>query len=266
MIKIFFLILTLGLYSHAHISVTQLQYEGGISLYGKVGIADVELIENFSNNTYKIKITTKSIGLVNKLSSNREDLYLSEGNIDNNTYIPEKFTKLVRKDDYYEKTTYTFDYKNKKIIKSEILKEVKYIYKFDVDIMNFTKKKTLVEKIKTKNIDFINNDFLTLFLNLRKGNINNGPISYIDKNKKSDLNLINPNLFEIQKDNGNSIYRIGFKNDNSLFIQEAVAKDIAFYGDAYVKKVYEETKVLFEERLDKSLNLWFTRSLLLYNS
>jgi len=244
MLKVFFFLLTFNLYAYAHTSITELKYEGGISLFGKVGTANVELIEDFSKNKYKIKITTKSIGLVKKLTANREDIYISEGDIVNNTYIPEKFTKLVVKDEYYEKTTYTFDYKKKEIIRNKILKEVEYVHRFDIETMALVREKNFIQKNKSKTIDFTENDFLSLFLNLRKGNIDNGPISYIDKSKKDDLNLINQNLFEVQKDHGEAIYRIGFKNDDSIFVKEAVAEDIAFYGDAYIRKVYEENKIL----------------------
>lgn len=77
--KSIFTLLVLNVYIMAHTSVTELKYEGGISLYGRVGTADVKLEEDFTNNRYKMKVTTQSVGLVKRLSSNRKDIYLSEG-------------------------------------------------------------------------------------------------------------------------------------------------------------------------------------------
>ena len=248
MVKIFakavFTLLVLNVYVIAHTSVTELKYEGGISLYGKVGIADVKLEEDFTNNTYKMKVTTSSVGLVKKLSANRKDIYLSEGSIEDGTYLPKKFTRLVIKDDYYKKTTYTFDYDNSEVVKREISKKVKYISEFDIDQMKLIDRKTLAEEDISEYIDFKTNDYLSLFLNLRKGNLKNGAISYIDKKDKDSVNLINQNLFEVQKDFGEDVYRVGFLNDKSLFFEKAVAQDIAFYGDAYIKKVYEKNNII----------------------
>jgi len=248
MVKIFtkavFTLLVLNVYVMAHTSVTELQYEGGISLYGKVGIADVKLEEDFTNNTYKMKVTTSSTGLVKKLSSNRKDIYLSEGSIENGTYIPKKFTRLVLKDEYYKKTTYTFNYQKSEVIKREVSKKVKYISEFDIDQMKLVGKKTFVEEDISEYIDFKTNDYLSLFLNLRKGNLKNGAVSYIDKKDKDSVNLINQNLFEVQKDYGEDVYRICFLNDESIFFKKAVAEDIAFYGDAYIKKIYEKKNII----------------------
>ena len=77
----------------AHTSVTELRYEGGISLYGKVGVVDVKFEEDFTNNTYKMKVTSASTGLVKKFSSNRKDVYLSEGLIKGGVYVPKKVHK-----------------------------------------------------------------------------------------------------------------------------------------------------------------------------
>jgi hypothetical protein len=242
--KSIFTLLVLNVYIMAHTSVTELKYEGGISLYGRVGTADVKLEEDFTNNRYKMKVTTQSVGLVKRLSSNRKDIYLSEGRIESGAYVPTKFTKLVIKDDYYEKTTYDFDYKNGEVVKRKVSKKVKYINEFDIDQMKIVEKKTFAEEDVSEYIDFKNNDYLSLFLNLRKGNLKNGALSYIDKKDKDSVNLISQNLFEVQKDYGEDTYRIGFLNDEGIFFKEAVAENIAFYGDAYIKKVYEKNNII----------------------
>ena len=248
MFRIFFknilALLILNISAYGYTSVTELEYEGGISLYGKVGFAIIKLEENFSKNIYKMTVTASSTGLIKKLSSNRKDIYIGEGFIKNGIYVPSKFTKRVLKDDFDEKITYIFDYENEKVLKESVIKKLEYSHKFDMNKMGIVQTKELVTKEKSEYIDFHKDDFISLFLNSRHGNLKGVNISYVDKKEEDSINIISKNLYEVGKDYGNDIYRIGFLNDESIFFKEAVAEDIAFYGNAYIKKVYEKSNVV----------------------
>jgi len=80
-----------------------------------------------------------------------------------------------------------------------------------------------------------------MFLNLSVDKLKNGAIGYIDQKDSDDVMLISKTMFEVSKHNGDELYRIKFSKDKSMFFDKAVAEDIAFYGDAYLKKISEET-------------------------
>lgn len=224
----------------ASISVSSVKYEGGISLYGKVGSADIRLEENRDDNTYKMRVVASSSGIIKALTDNREDIFTSQGKIENGIYRPQKFTVRVQKDHSTEITTYVFDEKNKKILKTKYKKELDSYSTFDVTKIAMVTHERPVEHTSSEYIEYDANDFLSLFLNVRKGNMKNKPLTYVEKKESDDIELVSNTLFKVTKDNGQERYDISIVNDGSSFMKEAVAKNIAFYGDAYIKKVYEK--------------------------
>lgn len=229
----------LSLSLFANVSVSSVKYEGGISLYGKVGSADIRLEEDSKNNTYKMVVVASSSGIIKKLTDNREDIFTSEGKIKNGIYIPDTFTVRVQKDSSTEITTYAFDAKNKQVLKTKYKKEMQSYSRFDVIKVAMVKYSEPVESTSSEYIDYESNDFLSLFLNVRNGNMEHRALTYIDKKETDKIELVNSTLFEVSKENGKEKYAINIVNDGTPFMKEAIAKDIAFYGDAYIKKVYE---------------------------
>ena len=125
----------------ANISVTKVKYEGGISLFGRVAIADIVLEEDLDKNRYKMQVTASSAGIVKAMTSNRKDIFISEGDMSNGIYVPTKFTKLVLKDGYEEKTVYTFDYISNKVLKETYKEEL-----VDDDTFNIIKMEVVSKK------------------------------------------------------------------------------------------------------------------------
>jgi hypothetical protein len=78
-------------------SVTNVRYEGGISIFGRVAEADIKLEENLGTNEYKMVVKAHSIGIVKALTSNREDEFISEGKIEGDRYVPYKFIRKIIK-------------------------------------------------------------------------------------------------------------------------------------------------------------------------
>lgn len=242
--QIIFLIFNINIFLYANTVVTEVQYEGVISLYGKVGKAKIVLEENKDNSTYKISAVLSTTGLVNKLSSNRQDIYTSEGLIKDGVYLPNIATKQVSKNNSKQIITYKFDRDNKEVVKNRNGEKLVEKKEFDIRTMKFKTVAETVRENSEKKIEYSANDILSLFLNLRKGNLQNGDIEYIDKKEKDSVNVVSDNLVKIEKKAGKEVYNLDFKGNNkSIFSEIILARDIAFYGDAYLKKTYENTRV-----------------------
>jgi hypothetical protein len=243
--KIIIALIVLSISLFGFTSVKELKFESGISIYGQVGFAHIILEENFSKNTYKMSVKTFSTGIVKALTKNREDMFISEGDIKDGVYIPNKFTKQTSKTDYCKLITYLFDHKNNKVTKDVTIEKNETITIFNPANFELKSSKKLVVEKNSEDIELIQNDFLTLYLNLAHGNLQKGDVAYLDQDEEDSISLIDKGLFEIQKENGEENYQIVLINDeNSIFFHKAVAMNIAFYGDAYIKKISEENKVL----------------------
>jgi len=239
--KIILLFLVLHLTLFAHTSITKLKFESGISFYGKVGFVDITLEEDKEKQTYKMEVTASSVGLVKAITNNRKDTFISEGYIKDGVYIPTKFIKTTTKTNYKKVTNYLFDYKKNTIIKNRIVTEDEITSHLDIISMKITStKKTKIKEQYTKNIKLYKNDFLSLYLNMQKGNLKKGEVNYADMSSKDSLFLIAKNKIEVHKHNGKEKYNIEIYYDkNSIFFKKLVSVDIAFYGDAYIKKIAE---------------------------
>lgn len=241
---IIFLSLCLSLFGFT--SIKKLKFESGISIYGQVGFANLILEENFDTKNYKITATTYSTGIVKAVTKNRKDVFSSEGKIKDGIYIPKQFIKHTIKTDYEKITTYIFDYENDIAIKKKVIKKYETKNNFNPFKLKFVKTKKLVVEKSNENITLSDNDFLTLYLNLKHGNLRIGNINYIDQDDDDSIYLIKNNLFEVQKHYGDEKYKIILTDDkDSIFFAKAVARDIAFYGDAYIKKISEKNTISY---------------------
>jgi len=244
-IKKLLIIISLSLSLFGYTSVKELRFESGISIYGQIGFIDVILEENFDEKTYRMEVIASSIGIVNFFSRDRKDTFISEGKMKNGVYLPSKFTKKTVKTDYEKVETYTFDYSSYTVTKTKIVRKNEIDTTFDFIIMEYVDTKKLVVEKSTEKIELESNDFLSLYLNLKKGNLKVGKISYVDKKEDDSLFLLSDKLIEVQKNNGDDKYNIVLYCDSeSIFFKKAVSEGIAFYGDAYVKKLYEKTDII----------------------
>ncbi len=238
--KILSILLFLNIALFGNTSITKVKYEGGISLFGKVAEASVELKQDKIKHTYKIILTAFSTGIVKTLTSNRKDIFISEGDIKDGRYIPNMFTRIIRKNDYLEKTTYIFDYKKNKILKKTYTKEFIDDSSYDIIKMQRISKKKLVKLNEEKYLKLYPNDYLSMYLNLSAGKLKFGEVKYIDEKDSNKVVLLDEKSFEVIKHDGDEIYHINIIKDNSIFFDKAIAVDIAFYGDAYIKKISEK--------------------------
>lgn len=232
---LFLIFTTLSLY--AHITNLHVKYEGGISIYGRVGTAKVDFQEDNITNTYKMHVVMTTTGLVKKLTGNQVNSYTSEGVIKNGVYFPKKFVILVTKDTSFKRETYIFDHKNKKIEKIRYKKELVHYTNYDISSMHIISKEKTVKKREHKSIKYYRDDYLSLYLNIRHHNFTSNVLGYIDKKETDTVILNNKNFLIIKKHNGDDVYNIEITYDNTLLFQEALAKNILFFGDAYIHKI-----------------------------
>jgi len=226
----------------AFTSITNIKFESGIALYGKVGISTITLKENFDTNRYEITMISTSTGVVKSLTSNRVDTLKSIGIMKNGIYIPQTYIKKIKQDGMDKTTTYQFDYKNNIVIKETLKHKDMTETHFDHTLFKIVSKDIVKTTKKTKKIKLFPNDFLTLFLNLRHHELKKGEINYVDQKKKDALILVNANNFNISKGNGETIYKIFLiDDDDSIFFEKAISK-VPFLGEAYIKKISESSK------------------------
>ena len=236
---IFLLIIISSLFGAT--TLQKLKFESGISFYGKVGFVDVVFQEDTQHHTYKIEAQAYSTGLVKVLSQNRKDSFVSEGSIEEGVYKPHSFTRITTKNGYKKVTRYSFDY-TRNIVKKTVEQERRFTRKsFDPIKFTIVEVPQVQKETNTQELPLVANDYLSLYLNFKHKKLHKGALEYIDKNKTDKVLLLEESLFEVQKHNGKEKYRIVLKEDEkSIFFQEALSLNVAFYGDAYIKKVWEK--------------------------
>lgn len=242
--------LALSLSLFGYTTVSKLKFESGITIYGQVGFVDLVLKENLDDNTYEMKATATSTGLVKVLTNNRRDIFTSKGKIENGVYKPSTFTKEALEDDYRKVTNYVFNYKEDTVEKTVYKKEYRHIKTFDSKTFKFVTIKKLIEKNEKQSLKLYPNDYLSLYLNMKKGNIKKGKVSYVDKKDKDSLFYRDVNLIEVHKKHGEDQYKIVIHHDDdSIFFKKVESVGISFYGDAYIEKISETKETLEGSRL-----------------
>ena len=243
--KIFIILFSLTLSLFGYTSIKHLKYESGISIYGQVGYVDLKLEENFDTQTYFMQATTTSTGLVKVLTDNRIDTFTSNGQIIDGVYKPLKFIKRTTQTDYEKLTTYTFDYENNTVVKSQVKSEYKVISTFNIDTFSHDDERKLFVEKSSETLKLEANDYLSLYLNLKHGNLKVGTVEYVDKKDEDTLLFLGDNLFEVQKNFGEDNYKISMKHDEkSIFFKKIESIGISFYGDAYIEKLSETTDII----------------------
>lgn len=168
-IILFTIICTLTLF--ATTKEIEATYKVSYGIFSKLGIANATL-KIIDNNKYHIKIEAKATGIAKFLSSGKKEIYESFGTIKNKVFIPNKFIKLSQNNYKKRKKTYTFDYRNKKVLVDEKRDEKKRIYNIE-----FQQEIKLIKEEKKFDLDyFAQNDILSLFFNLNNkiNNFNQG--------------------------------------------------------------------------------------------
>lgn len=225
-------------------TVTHVQFESGISFYGKVGEISLIFEEDNINNYYKMNVVVSSTGFLKAISNNRVETLLSEGIIKDGVYIPQTYIKKVTKNGYEKLITYKFDYISNNIKSSTIKKESIITTQFNHKNFKFIEQEKIINTKKTKKLKMYRNDFLTLYLNWQHKNLKNKQhIRYLGQKSKDFISLLNQKSFSINKNNNEYEIIVDVLYDNqSVFFKKATSK-LFYYGDAYVKKISETSYI-----------------------
>ena len=138
------------------------KYDISYGIFGKLGIAETSL--EVYDNKYKIKVHAYATGFAKFLSSGKEEFYISEGIIKEDSFIPLKY--YVKKQNTYKirEKTYIFNHNKKNISLKKFTK--KLVTKHN------NKLETFQEWEETKSLEknkfFAQNDLLSLFFNIKK--------------------------------------------------------------------------------------------------
>lgn len=211
-------------------------YEVSFGILQAMGIAHTHM-EIKEDQTYTIYITAKTAGIAKLLSNNRVEIYESRGIVKDGRLIPKIFVKTRQTNSNKTVKTYTFDHENK-----------------EVWFQSVEGKNTKSSPEKEKNDYYAQDDFLSLFFNLKNylKQQQNYTFYAIGGNKKDGridaIFLKNKELVEIKKslerEEGTFLKvilndRIFASRNGELLInldsqglcEKAILEDVLFFGD-----------------------------------
>ena len=239
------------------------RYDVNVTLFDKVGYADVMFKEDGKN--YEIKLTATTIGMAATLLSNRVETFISKGKIINKKYIPETFVKTKDTTKRSRTQTYYFDHDKKEI--KLIEEKTKLVSKssFDPSTFNISYKDVKESSREEKMEDeYVENDSLTAYLNAKincnakdkyynlfavgaHNDKNNVTLSYIDAKERdhakvnflSDIDYLY-NMRVEPFDKSDSIVDVLVSLDEDGLLKEAFMGEVFWIGKIRAKRVYHK--------------------------
>ena len=229
-----FLILVM-LFSFSFAKTITAYYNVGYGFFDTV--AKAKAVIELNKNNYHIKIEAKTAGFMTSFT-NRFESFESFGEIKEGEFIPQVFINYRTDGETKKKKTYKFNHQTKKVFltyekdkdgkKSASTKKMKYYAKDDLLTLFFSLKKLLDKNKATQKA-------YAMGANKKDGHLD--IILPDEKKKKTFLELFN-------KKKGNFIIAIIYRKiflsskgeliinlNNDYLCQEAVLKDVLFYGD-----------------------------------
>jgi hypothetical protein len=216
------------------------EYDGLITFFGKVGSAVLHEKQNDGN--YTIDFVAKPTKGIGKLTGYKSVEYISQGRIlANGKFLPDVFTEINTKKKEIKKVVYTFDHEAKSITRHEHKEKKVAQYSF-VNFVSGVHKYKLEVKDKSKEIEYVPNDYLTLVRNARFYKV--GEIKYLDQKKTSSLKLsyTNGSLIRFQTKTKDSDYSVEMLTDEYGLLSANTYKSFKF-GKAYIKATKTTVKV-----------------------
>ncbi len=255
---LFFLLIYSSLYAESKTAT----YEVDFSFIGKMG--EVTMTKIIEDDNYIITVHASSVGVVASLTNNREEIYISQGKLDEGTFRPEVFVKVRLTDDEQKYTVYKFEHDAKKVLKEHLYIKEEREQSFDVKTMKVVYSSSIDEGFSSKYESvYADNDLISFIFNasshlpkLKEGAVKKFYAVAV-KTKESAIYLEKPyknvevdnvpqhaitegKLFEIilKKDffnDGEGKIEIALDDDG--FPSVAVMNDVALFGDVVGKRV-----------------------------
>jgi len=240
-------------------------YDVSFGLFGEIGKAEISY--NQENDNYLILVHAWTTGMSAALTQNREESYISQGTIINNTLRPDVFVKFRQSDNYTKINVFKFDHKEKKVLVHYTKEHKGTRTQYDVHSMKNVKEEISTLKVSQENFRlYTDNDLLSLFFNTKKilPTLQEGETRSLtaigSKNPNCEIDINVPcaqkkeALQEIMQDDKGRLLTIILHQDifqskdgelNVIFDEEGLAKnvllrDVILFGDIRGKRTYLE--------------------------
>lgn len=237
------------------------RYDVVVTLFEKVGYADLILKEDEKN--YEIKLTATTTGMAATLLKNRVETFTSRGKIINGKYLPDIFIKTRESNKRSRTQTYYFDHARKEIKFIEEKTKLVSRSSFDPSTLNISYKDVKESSREEKMEDeYIKDDSLTTYLNTKtncnpktkeyplfaigaNNDKNSVLLSYLDKNRATNLRSLeeSDNLYNIHVepfDKSDRIVDVLVALDSDGILKEAFMGEIFWVGKISLNRVYHK--------------------------
>ncbi len=219
-------------------------YSVSYGIFGELGISKAHLETH--GNTYVITVSAKTIGIVKRLSQNRQEHYTSRGHVVDGMLVSDSLEVRRSHGNKASIKRYVIDHKKKKVTKSIIKKRAGKVYQNDSKVLDFYSK----------------DDLLTLYFNLSKiinlKKAGSYALSAVGAEKqKGKVSIVVPDtkhraVYEKVLGKGDFYYltaivyqKLFQSNRGELMIaigkdgiaEKAVLKDLILYGDLRAERV-----------------------------
>ncbi len=237
------------------------RYDVNVGLFGKVGYADLEV--QTTKDTYTAKLKAVTTGAAAKLTSGREETYVSEGKIVNGLFLPERFTHTKKTKSAKRVQTYHIDHTTHTVTLDQV--EDKKVHETYFDHKSFKIKKREKDahtEHMTQLPTFTAHDVLSSYLNTARHCHANNKIYNLDAigahNENNEVTLTylgeqEPEAIQHQlSDNGRVYCRLSVKAlyedkkpvnilvafDNDGHLKEALLGKNFWVGEVKAQRVY----------------------------
>lgn len=247
------------------------RYDVNVSMFGRVGYADITLKE--SEGSYEAKLVATTVDIAATLLGNRVETFISKGKIVNKKYIPQSFVKSKVSTRKSITSTYIFNHNEKEVTLIEEKTKLVSRSNFNPATFEITTKDVKVES-KNESIldDYIADDVLSSYLNTKAGckneekfyalmaigahnDENNVTLTCLEGVKKESAMLnfkesailnFSDNTHKIYNlhvepfDKDESIVDVLIVYDNDGLLNEALLGEVFWIGKITAKRVYHK--------------------------
>jgi len=109
------------------------RYDVDVSMFGRVGYADITLIED--GDSYEAKLVATTVDIAATLLGNRVETYTSKGKIVDGIYVPQSFVKTKKNTRKTKTLTYSFNHNKKEVTLVE--ERTQLVSRSEFDPMSF---------------------------------------------------------------------------------------------------------------------------------
>lgn len=239
------------------------RYDVHVSMFGRVGYADIELKED--GKKYEIKLVANTVDVAAFLLNNRVETFVSKGVIIDGKYIPETFVKTKTKTRSNKVQTYYFNHEEKELKlveeKTNLVSQTNFNpMTFEIttkDVQESTKEETTLD-------NYLSDDVLSSYLNTKSSCIdghksynlfaigahsdeNRVTLSCLENTKKESVlslfsdgidNIYNLHVEPIDPDKTTVDVLVAYDNDGLL--KEAILGEVFWIGKITAERVYHK--------------------------